>query len=860
MADVRKSNCHQCGYLCGVEVWVGENETIEKILPDTSRYPYDAQIMNRCRRFSTLLDHLHHPDRVNHPLKRVGKRGSGQWEQISWDEAVDDIAGRLKGLKTEHGAESLATCISAPHAIYWPMHRFLNLWGSPNNIGIGISCWNPRIWVNSLTYGWPTEDELDVDVTRCVILWGINPAESDHSLLWKTINDFKASSGKIIVIDPRRTQTARLAYYYLQIEPGTDGALAMGLLYVIIQENLYDAAFVENWCSGFEALCERVKAYSPENVSKITGVASQTIEQAARLYADSKPASIFTGLGIDMSGVNCTQTLRAISILRAVTGNLDTPGASYINEKPDFISEMEMELSRIFPQAQREKKLGKDLFLLQRYEGYERLSRETRKHGKELPARYLTSAHPHLAWEAMITGKPYPIRALVTMASNPLLCQADTHRVYEALKGLDLLVCLEHYITPTAMLADYVMPMAGSLEKTMVQTNGGVANLAYGGGAAIRPRYDRCTPYDFWRDLGRRCDQKEHWPWQTLEDALDAMFAPAGISWADVCQKGLYAPAQKYHKYETDGFATPSGKVELASALLEELGHDPLPNYTPIAQDDLAFPLQLMTGVRKQPYYSSEFRQVKRLRRRYPDPIVQMAMDTAGKLGFAEGDLIWVETEQGRIRQKLSLVEMRENLVSVDYGWWFPEKGAAEPELGGLWAANANVLTSATTENCDPILGQWNFRTLRCKVYKAPIDLRLAEEKDREAIFKLLRENKMEYDGAIEDFQVAVRNEQIVGCIRLEDFDDLVMIRPVVVAEHHRKSGIGRFMVESVSQASKPIGVAARGDAISFYEALGFEKTTWRKIPGEQHNECKACPDKGSCRPQPMILNKESIK
>jgi anaerobic selenocysteine-containing dehydrogenase/N-acetylglutamate synthase-like GNAT family acetyltransferase len=853
MADVRKANCHQCGYLCGVEVWVGKNERIEKIVPDTSRYPYDASVMNRCHRFAVLLDHLDHPDRVNYPLKRIGKRGAGQWQQVTWDEAMGDIADRLKGLKTEHGAETLATCISAPHAIYWPLHRFLNLWGSPNNIGIGISCWNPRIWVNSLTYGWPTEDELEPGVTRCVIMWGINPAESDHSLMWKTLNDFKNTSGKIIVIDPRRTRTARLADHFLQIKSGTDGVLALGLLHVIIHQNLYDASFVENWCAGFGALTKRVKDYSPETVSRITGIASTTIEQIARRYAQSKPASIFTGLGIDMSGVNCTQTLRAIAILRAVTGNLDTPGASYIHERPDFIPEVEMELSKVFPQEQREKKLGKDLFALQRYDGYERLTQETTKHGKELPARYLTSAHPHLAWEAMITGEPYPIRALITMASNPLLCQADTHRVYEALKGLDLLVCLEHTITPTAMLADYVLPMAGSLEKSMVQTNGGTANLAYGGPAAIKPRHERRTAYDFWYNLGRRCGQKKYWRWETLEEALDAMLLPAGVSWADVCQEGLYAPEQTYNKYQTDGFATPSGKVELASALLKELGHDPLPDYKPVAKDDSAYPLQLMTGVRKQPYYSSEFRQVKRLRRRYTDPVAEMAPGTAEKLGLAEGDVIWIETARGRIQQKLSLSDMQEDLVSVDYGWWFPEETAAEPELGGLWTANANVLTSADTAGCDPILGQWSFRTLSCKVYKAPVALRPAEEKDREALLALLLENEMEYDGAIEDFQITVHDEQLVGCIRLEDFEDLVMIRPVVVAERHRKSGIGRFMVESVLHATKPVGIAARGDSISFYEALGFEKTNWHKIPDEQENECRSCPDEGSCRPQPMI-------
>ncbi|MFH0728695.1 MAG: molybdopterin-dependent oxidoreductase [Pseudomonadota bacterium] len=718
MAEVRKSNCHQCGYLCGVQVWVDEKERIEKIAPDPDRYPYDGSVMNRCQRFSVLLDHLEHPDRLNTPLKRVGLRGEGKWQRITWEEALDDIAARLSGLASQYGPESLSTCISAPHAIYWPLHRFMNLWGSPNNIGIGISCWNPRIWVNSLTYGWPTEDELDPDLSRCALLWGVNPAESDHSLFWKRLKEFSKTNGKIIVIDPRKTRTAQLADNYFQIKPGTDGALALGLLHVIIEEKRYNTSFVENWCTGFEALRERVKQYSVEKVAHITGIASSAIADTARLYAASGPAPIFTGLGIDMSGVNCTQTLRSIAILRAITGNLDTPGASSINDRPDFVPEVEMELSHLFSSSQREKKLGIGLFPLQRYDGYERLTQFTRLHDKVLPARYLTSAHPHLAWQAMITGNPYPIRALITMASNPLLCQANTPMVYEALKGLDLLVTLDHFMTPTAMLADYVLPMAGSLEKSMVQTNGGTANLAYGGPGAIKPLFERRTGFDFWRGLGLRCGQEDYWPWPTLEAALDSQFSPTGHSWADICRTGFYAPAHTYRKYESEGFSTPSGKVELASSILEEIGHDPLPDYTPVAKKDPAYPLKLMTGVRKQPYYASEFRQMARIRKRHPEPVAEMSPETADRLGLADADMIWIETPIGRIRQRLRLTDMGPDIVSVDYGWWYPEKAGVGSSLGGVWESNANVLTSADIRRCDPILGQWNFRTLNCKVYK----------------------------------------------------------------------------------------------------------------------------------------------
>jgi anaerobic selenocysteine-containing dehydrogenase len=713
--NVRKANCSLCSYLCGLLAHYDEG-TLLKVTPDPSRYPYDASIMRRCRRFANNLEILRHPSRLNYPLKREGKRGSGKWKRVSWDEATEDIAARLIDLKARYGAETVATCIGGPHSTYWPLHRFMNLLGSPNNIGIGHICWNPAIWVHSLTYGWPVEPELEPGYTKCAILWGVNPAESDNSLFWQTIRQYRETDGQLIVIDPRRTETATRANIWLPVQPGSDGALVLSMLHVIIKENLYDHDFVSRWCHGFEPLCERVEDYSPVKTAGITGIDSDTVSYVVRLFATLKPATIFNGLGIDQSGRNCMQTLRSLAILRAITGNLDEPGACHLSEKPDFIPEAELEMSDMLPPEQRQKQLGS--FRLPTYDGYDRLSEYTRRHGKRLPARYLTSAHPHLAWQAMIKGEPYPIHALLVMASNPLLTQANTKLVYQALQSLELLVVLDTFLTPTAMLADYVLPAAGSLEQAMLQTNAGVSSIAYGGAAAVAPLYERRPDFAFWRDLGRRCGQEKYWPWETLEEALDDIFKPAGLTWEDFCQIGLYRPQPFYRKYETDGFATPSGKLELYSGLLAELGYDPLPAYVSIDKDSPAYPLVLMTGVRHQPYYASQFRQVRRLRRFRPEPIAEMAATTASQAGLHDGDLVWIETPQGRIQHILKLVEMLPGVVSLEYGWWYPE-ATEEPSLGGLWQSNANVLTSADIDRCDPVLGQWSYRTLRCRVYSA---------------------------------------------------------------------------------------------------------------------------------------------
>jgi len=252
----------------------------------------------------------------------------------------------------------------------------------------------------------------------------------------------------------------------------------------------------------------------------------------------------------------------------------------------------------------------------------------------------------------------------------------------------------------------------------VLQTNAGVANIAYGGTAALPPLFARRHNFYFWRDLGRRCGQQPYWPWETLEEALDEIFAPAGLNWEEFCRTGLYAPPRHYRKYRTQGFATPSGKVELYSAILEEMGYDPLPAYVPRNDGAEPYPLRLVTGVRCQPYYASELRQIAALRRRRPQPVAEMAAVTAGALGLADGDHVWIESPQGRIQQVLGLREMVPDTVSVEYGWWYPEQPLAEPSLGGVWQSNANVLTSADVASCDPVLGQWSYRTLRCRVYK----------------------------------------------------------------------------------------------------------------------------------------------
>lgn len=722
--EIKRTNCKFCAYLCGLEVQVRDGRVVS-VAPDTARFPYDESILKSCPRFHTNLEFLDHPTRLNHPFKQVGVRGNGIWQRITWDQALDEIAERLQRLKDVYGPETLATSIGGPHTAYWPMHRFMNLFGSPNNIGIGQICWNPSIWVNTITYGWPLDYELVPGLTQCAIIWGMNPAESDNSLFWRTVLEYASNGGNLIVVDPRRTRTARQATLWLPVRPGGDAALALGLLKVVIEDSLYDKRFVQEWCSGFEELKVHVSRFSLDEISHITDLPVETITQAARLYALHPPATIISGRGIDQLGPNSIPSHRSIAILRAITGNIDQPGASHLAEAPHFIAEIELELSDKLDKQARDKQLGRDRLLLQSYAGYERVQQETGMAGKRLPERYLTSAHPNLVWWAMLTGEPYPIRAMIVMGNNPLCSQADTRLVYQALQQLDLLVVLDMYTTPTAMLADYQLPVAGAMEVPLFQSNAGTADIAYGGDSAISPLYERRADFDFWRELGIRLGQGDDWPWLTYGESLEATLAPAGINWDEFCQTGLYYPEPVYQKHlqldpirgNARGFATPSGKIEIRSQILAGLGYEPLPIPKPVEVEQPGFPLQLITGARKQPYLGSAFRQLLRLRQLHPLPQVQVCLETAHALGLQNGDLVWVETVKGRAQFELAIAEMRQQVVSIEYGWWYPETLHQEPQLGGLWLSNANLLTSADFEDCEPLLGQWQFNALACRMY-----------------------------------------------------------------------------------------------------------------------------------------------
>ncbi len=587
-------------------------------------------------------------------------------------------------------------------------------------------------------FGWPLRHRTGFvietgqggkPVTRCALLVGINPQPAVLRL-WKSVMDAKRLGAKIIVVDPRYTKTAELADIWLQIRPGTDTALLMSMIQVVIEENLYDKEFVEKWCYGFDKVAARVKEYTPDKAAAITGVPAEKIIEAARVYATEKPGISIHGMGMEHIENN-QEAIQARLILTAITGNLDVKGGDALVGPGPCVSEPEMQLGEMLSPEQRKKQLGADKFKLLSWPGRELIWEQNLKHWGRISIVIAYANLPSVL-RAMVTGKPYPVKAGMTIASNPLITQANVKLVYKALKSLDLYVVKDYWMTPCALIADYVLPTACWLERPDLLTGGETDRRVIAGEAALPAKvpgeHEYWTDYEYFKELGRRMGQGEYWKWDTLEEVTDYQLAPLGSNLREFMDQhnGLYWPPDEYKKYEKTGFGTPTGKVELYSTILEKLDYDPLPRYEepkegPVSRPDLLkeYPYQLITGGRFPPYFHSEHRQIPSIRAKRPEPLVQVHPDTARKLGISDGDWIWIETIRGRVRQKCTYFDgIKPDVVHAEHGWWFPELPGEEPWLAGLWESNINVVMGDELERCNPKSGGWPLKTALCRIYK----------------------------------------------------------------------------------------------------------------------------------------------
>ena len=715
LREIKKVICSTCDISCSVHAHVKQNRVVKIGSSDNPIFKDHV-----CMKGVYAPKSFAHPDRVLHPLRRVGERGSGQWEQVSWDDAMADIASRLGSIVDQYGPEAWAVATSQWNTSVdnGATRRLMNLVGSPNYISGVALCAGNTAAINRMVYGWfPWPD---FNNTRCIVLFGHNPRRHSWTPVYQNIRRAQQNGAKLIVLDPRRSENAELADLWLPLKAGTDAAMCFGWLNVIINEKLYDEHFVANYTRGFEQLCERVNEFPLDRVADITGVDAGLIRQAARIYATSSPA-IIPWTPITDQQRNSTSAIRLHCTLRAICGNLDVPGGERLHGfHPEIVSESVLEQHELLPQSQKDKQLGSDTHPAFTYRGTMPLNDATEKvwghpYANIVMGSYM--ANPSATFRAMAEGKPYPVKAFFALGNNTLLSFANMRLIHKALMNQDLIVVHEHFKTPTAQLADYILPGDSWLERPNIMDSFGWTSVVRPSEQAMEPPGECRSVYAFWRDLAHRLGYAREFPWETLEEILDYRLQGTGMSFKEFSANyELYLGPPEFKKYERTGFATPSGKVELYSSVLEDLGFDPLPYYREPPEADPQFPLQLFMGVREDPYFQTGQRHVPELRKMQPEPEMFINAREADKWQIRQGQWVQVETRLGAIKLKVSVRDdMPEGLIRVPHGWWKPELPSSEG-LSGAWDYADAQLCPDDADYIDREQGIPHLRGIPCKI------------------------------------------------------------------------------------------------------------------------------------------------
>ena len=674
-SKIVKTVCNLCFARCGIDCVV-EQGHITKIYG-----MLEHPLNNLCIKSQAIPHMVYAKDRLTAPLKKE----NGRFKELTWDKALTYISDKLADIRERYGAASVVVNTGSPlggsHA-QKVARRFCDLFGTPNYTSGAAFCFLARNTAFRLTCGGYLPPHI-CSATQCMVMWGHNPTES-FPILADTIFAMRKRGAKLIVIDPRTTPLAKEADIHARIRPGTDGALALGMLNVIIEEGLYDKEFVEQWTVGFKRLANHVKNYPPSKVEKITWVPAHLIVDMAKLYAKSRPASIAVGV----SPEHCTngiQAIRAMASMIAITGNADEYGGNLL--VPGF----RQTNLRVEDKASKDVPVGKD------YPLFTEVILET-------------SVSP--LTESIITEEPYPIKALLVDGANPVVMWPNTNKVIRAFKKLDLLVVMDMFMTKTAEMADVILPATTFLETVEVRdyVNRGIPLIALSN-KVIEPIGNSMEDWRIWAELGRRAGYAEYFPWQTTRQLLEYLLSSTNVS-LDLLEKnpgGIFYAEHRFRKYLSAGFGTPSGKVELYSEIMDRYGYDPIPTYhepaeSPISRSELTdkYPLLLITGPTTRTYVHSRFRNLDILRNLEPEPVVEINPETAGKIGIADGDLVNVESLRGNIKLKAKVTDdIFPGVVSVQRGWS---------------EANSNYLTD--DEKRDPVSSYLGFRSVLCRVSK----------------------------------------------------------------------------------------------------------------------------------------------
>lgn len=633
------SVCFSCHNTCECLVYTDVNTgKVLRVEGD----PESPQTHGRlCSKGLASANLVYNPERLTKPLKRTGEKGSGEFTEISWDEALDTIAQKMLFYKKNLGPQSVAMLEGTRRGWSRIYSRLANVFGLPNHGAAGwAQCLWPRLIDINLTFGRGANypEVFDLPNADCIVCWGINPPVTWGGGRAGDIMEARQRGAALIVVDPYLSETAAKADIWLQLKPGTDTALALTMLHIIFEENLHDQKFMDQYTVGGEALREEVKKYTPEWGSKITGIDKDTILLATRLYAKAGSASLIRCLAVDQQH-DSLQTCRALSCLIAVTGNIGKPGSNNVCSNRGEIHQDTLDFIRF-------QDLPKDI---QRYRcGYEEFPLLTQEHSP------VPSAHMPTFWDQVISGDPYPIPCALIFGSNAKVIYTNADRVAEALTHFEFLAVCDLFLTPTAKMADIILPASSWLERNNVISSFQTSNTCTMIQQKVASAGESKDDVDIVCELAKRLGVADKF-WNNSTDFYDWILAPTGLTFREAAQKRrLYAP-QPYGKYKETDFKTPSGKIELYSTLAEEKGCAPLPHYTPSFQSpdstpELAreYPLIISTGRHEGAFRHTENRNNPLLRELSPRATLDIHPDTARRLCIANGQRVLVESTAGK--------------------------------------------------------------------------------------------------------------------------------------------------------------------------------------------------------------------
>jgi len=731
--EFKVTACYMCWQQCEVKMRIKDG-VLKEVVGNPGGFVGGGYA---CERVEAAPEFHYHPNRLNYPMKRAGERGSGKWDKISWEQALDEIAEKLLKIRDEYGSEAIAKIGGTVHGpADWACWRFFNIWGSPNAFNQGKNCGQANNLMECGVYGW---DSLGCGPkpgkTKTVVCWGANPIHA-WMTKWNHIKLAMDMGARLIVIDPRLSETASHADLWIQLRPATDGALAWGVIQILIEEGLYDKEFVENWCLDFDKIVERAKEFPVQRVSEITEVPVDKIIQLARYYADG-PTCLVWGLATCHLGDGAGQVaVHAQAVLRAISGNVDAEGGNPMtgpHENVDWFKGIAWDEFIINTERTRDCVTAEKFPIcsvksLKFYNDSIKKAWGGKGYGCSF---YMLFPASRGIYDAITIGEPYPIRALFIQTGDPLVTLGGAKNCYKAMKEVELLVGIDFFMQPSLALCDYVFPAASWIERPHLMLFWGLTNVAVAFKQPMEALYERKDDYFFWKELAKRCKLEGEWP-DTLEDMYSLFLRPLGKTLKELAESDEYwtCPPEGYKRYETNGygFGTPSGKCELLPSALVAAGYDPIPPYIEPPQSkyrtpELAkeFPYALISGSRIRPYWHTSYRELKTLRWRHDYPVVEIHPETARKHGIANGEMVYIETTLGRVRQKARVIEgIRPDVIHAEAYWYFPEQPEEEPYLFGVWDTNINAIISDEYEDLD-YAGDHPFRGMLCKIYKAEL-------------------------------------------------------------------------------------------------------------------------------------------